>query len=172
MVRRRMWRRGAYQVIAIVGIFALVNLAGTIRSSAADHGAPVVEALARSSFVEDVAVQIRVQHDTLTVERDLDDASDVVIVKITIAPGVRAPWHAHAGPGILVNAGPGTLTSTISDDCQARDYPMGAALVDPGGGTLHSAINDSSEEVVLYAIFLGVGNGPVIPADPPPDCDF
>lgn len=72
-------------------------------------------------------------------------------------------------PGVLMVTAD-TLTSVLSDDCSAVDYPSGSALIDPGQGTLHWAANNGTEDVVLYAIFFGVANGPVIPATPPPDC--
>jgi quercetin dioxygenase-like cupin family protein len=95
----------------------------------------------------------------------------VVFLEITIHDGARVPWHAHSGPGILVNTGPGTLTSVFGGDCVVREYGPGQAFVDHGGGTFHAAINDSGSDLVLYAVFLGVDNGPVLPADPPPGCD-
>jgi quercetin dioxygenase-like cupin family protein len=160
-------------VISLAAVGALVLLVAGIGvpASAADHGAPHVEPLTRNSFVDDVAVQVQVRTDTLTVERSLEDASDVVVARITIGPGVVAPWHTHHGPAFLLNTGPGTLTSVLADDCQPRDYPAGAAFLDPGSGSLHAAVNNGAEEVVLYAIFLGVSNGPVIPAEPPTDCE-
>jgi quercetin dioxygenase-like cupin family protein len=165
-------RHRAHRGLMILGIVALAILAAVIRTSAAPQPGPVVEPLARATFVDDVSVQVRTTSHTMAAERSLEDASDVVVARITIPPGGRAPWHAHHGPGILLVTGPGTLTSVISDDCVAREFPAGTALIDPGGTSLHAAVNDGAEEVVLIGIFLGVGNGAVIPADPPADCTF
>jgi quercetin dioxygenase-like cupin family protein len=157
------------------GLLVLVALAVTavgVLPSAADHELPHVQPLARGTFTDDVSAQIKVKLDgRATQVRNLRDASDAMVLQITLAPGAHAPWHTHAGPGILINAGPGILTNIISDDCVPRDYGPGEAFVDPGHGTLHTARNDSDHDVVLYAFFLGVANGPVIPAsDPPADC--
>ena len=141
--------------------------------SAADHGVPDAVPLARGSFAnDDVTAKIKVKPDgRQTRVIDLQDASDLVFLEITIHAGAQAAWHTHAGPAFLVNKGPGTLTSVLSDDCTPRQYGPGEALVDPGQGTLHAAFNDSGQDLVVYAVFLGVDNGPVLPAEPPADCD-
>jgi hypothetical protein len=86
---------------------------------------------------------------------------------------VTAPWHAHWGPGLIVNAGPGTLLTVSSPDCVVRELPPGSAIIDHGGDHLHTARNESDEDVVLYVTFLGVppGQGPVIPAAAPAGCN-
>jgi quercetin dioxygenase-like cupin family protein len=163
-------RHRGIRSIAVVGALG-VAIAITANPSAADHGVPHAEVLTRNTFTDDVAAQFRVKLDgQRTLVRNLNDASDAVVLRITIQDGVVAPWHTHSGPGVLLNTGPGTLTSVLSDDCVARDYPPGTALIDPGQGSLHWATNNSGEDVVLIALFLGVAGGPVIPADPPAEC--
>jgi hypothetical protein len=160
----------------IVGLLALLVVAAlgvVVLPSAADHGVPHVVPLAHGSFAqEDVAASIRVKIDNeRTHVINVKDASDVVFVEITIHDGARVPWHTHAGPGLLVNRGPGTLTSIMGDDCVLRHYGPGEALVDLGQGTMHAAFNDSGQDLVVYAAFLGVDNGPVLPAESPANCD-
>jgi hypothetical protein len=165
-------RTARRRVVAVLAIIAVAAPAVGVLPSAADHGGPHLEPLARGSFSDDVAASIRAKLDgRRTHVRNVSDASDVVVLRITIDDGARAGWHGHTGPGILVNTGPGTFTSVISDDCVPREYGPGEALVDPGQGTLHAGWNASGETVVLYAIFLGIADGPVFPADPPDDCD-
>jgi hypothetical protein len=167
--RTRIWAAA----LVAGGALAIGVLPGGVPPSGADHGAPHIEVLARNEFTADVAAQFRVKTDgQKTAVMNLDDASDVMIVKITIADGVVAPWHTHSGPALLLNTGPGTLTSVLADDCVARDYPPGTAFVDPGQGSLHFAVNNSGDDIVLHAVFLGVEGGPVIPVDPPADCNL
>jgi quercetin dioxygenase-like cupin family protein len=163
----RTQRRGGLLVLIALAVSAVGVL-----PSAADHELPHVQPLARGTFTDDVSASIKSKLDgRATHVRNLRDASDAMILQITLAPGAHAPWHAHTGPGILINTGPGTLTNIISDDCVPRTYGPGEAFVDPGQVSLHSARNDSDHEVVLYAVFLGVANGPVLPAPAPPlDC--
>jgi quercetin dioxygenase-like cupin family protein len=170
MSRSRITKRRAVAILALV---AAATLAIGAPPSAADHGTPDVVPLARGSFAhDDVAVKINVKRDDRETDViNLKDASDLVFVEITIHDGAQAPWHTHAGPALLVNKGPGTLTSVLGDDCVPRQYGPGEALVDPGQGRLHAAFNDSGQDLAVYAVFLGVDNGPVLPADPPTDCD-
>lgn len=156
----------------IVSLIAAIGLGVGMLPVLADHGLPHVVQLARGTFTDDVAAQVRVKLDGRQTQAiNVKDASDAVVVQITIHDGAIAPWHTHPSPGLLVNAGPGTLTSFIGDDCVPREYGPGEALVDPGQGTLHAAFNDSGEDLVLYGFFVGVGNGFAVPADPPAGCD-
>jgi quercetin dioxygenase-like cupin family protein len=160
------------RLAALVAVAVLAVLAISVQPSAADHGLPHPEALTRGTFLDAVSAQLKVKQDGRgTRVMNVQNASDVVMLKITIHDGAIAPWHAHWGPGILINAGPGTLTSVLSDDCVPRQVGPGKAVVDPGGNVLHAAVNNSGQDLVLYAFFLGVEGGPVLPAEPPADCD-
>ena len=122
--------------------------------------------------VDDVAATFRVKVDGgRTHVHKADDASDVVVAKVTIPDGAQIGWHSHPGPLFGVNTGPGTLTSVHGDDCVHREVPPGSVLFDRGQHSVHGAFNNSGQEVVIYATFLGVQNGALIPAEPPGDCD-
>jgi quercetin dioxygenase-like cupin family protein len=152
---------------------ALAALAMGAQPSAADHGLPHVELLARGSFFDDVAVQVRSRAIGAGARvLNLRDASDLVVLRVTIEPGGIAPWHGHSGTGLLVNMGPGTLTNMLSDECIPRQFYPGEAFIDPGHGVAHAVRNDSSEEVVLFAIFVGVEGAPVDPEPGPEPCPF
>ncbi len=172
MHERTSSRRVGRRLALLVTIASIAVLSIGVMPSAADHGGPHVTMLARSTFTDAVAAQVRVKLDgRATQVVNVGDASDAVLLTIVIPDGAVAPWHGHSGPGFLLNAGPGTLTSVLSTDCVAREYGPGEALVDPGAGTQHAAWNESGQEVVIYALFLGVDNGPVTPGSPPADCD-
>jgi len=155
---------------AAIVIFAA--LAGTVAlPSFADHGFPHVEQLARGTFFDDVRLNVRnkvLGGATHVVQ--MKDASDLVVLRITIEAGGVAPWHGHTGTGFLVNLGPGTLTNYIGDECLPRQFYPGDAFVDPGHGDLHAVRNDSPEDVVLIATFLGVEGAPVTPEPEPESC--
>jgi quercetin dioxygenase-like cupin family protein len=143
------------------------------RPAAADHGLPHVEPLARGTFFDSqVAVTVREKGASSTDVMHIGDASDVVVLKITIEPGGLAGWHTHSGTGLLVNTGPGTLTNVVGEDCEQHVYHPGSAFTDPGHGESHAARNLSSEEVVLIATFIGTEGMPVIAADEPEGCAF
>lgn len=156
------------------GAGLIVLKSAAARAAAMDHGAPHPTLLARGSFIDHVRAQIRVKSDGQAMQTmNVHDASEIVVLEILIEPGVTAPWHAHWGPGLIVNAGPGTLQTVSSDDCVIRELPPGSAIIDHGGDDVHIARNESDEDVVLYVTFLGVqpGQPPVIPVAAPADCD-
>jgi quercetin dioxygenase-like cupin family protein len=160
--------------LALAAGVTTISKSATAQPAAMDHGLPHPTLLARGPFIDHVAAHIRVKPDGQRAHvMNVHDASEIVVLEILIEPGVTAPWHAHWGPGLLVNAGPGTLLTVSSHDCVVRELPPGSAVIDRGGDILHAARNESDEDVVIYVTFLGVppGQSPVIPADPPADCD-
>jgi quercetin dioxygenase-like cupin family protein len=171
---------------------ALVLLAGTIPAGCADqtptaseapagsthtHGgglasveppAPItIELLTgRHEFTDDVAAQFRLKPEGRPRKVvNLEDPSRMAVLKITIQPGARFPWHTHPGP-VLVAVTQGDLVYVYGDDCVERTYPTGTALLDPGSN-VHFAFNPAGGETVLIATFLGVpATGPLtIPVD-------
>jgi hypothetical protein len=160
--------------LSLLSLIALATLVIGVWPSAADHGLPHPEPLARGTFTDDVGATIQLKLDgRRTQVLKLRDASDIQIVKITLEPGAHAPWHDHSGPALLVNQGPGTFTSIHANDCVPRDYGPQEALVDPGQGNAHAGRNDSDQDVVIFAVFLGVENGPVLPiTEPVEGCEF
>lgn len=138
----------------------------------AQDAAPSVEPLGRGAFVSAVSGELATEIDDLVISGGpLDDASDVVFAKITIPAGAAAPWHTHTGPAVLVNVGPGTLTSVITTECLAQEIVPGSAFLDPGSSIPHTAVNTGDEDVVLYAVFLAVVENPVTAASEPDVCD-
>ena len=127
-----------------------------------------VEALtARHEFTDEFSAQFRLMPDGRP--RDvvnLQDASRMAVLKLTVQPGARFPWHTHPGP-VMVAITQGDLVYVYADDCIERTYPSGTALADPGNN-VHYAYNPTSEETVLIATFFGVpAEGPLtIPVAP------
>ena len=120
----------------------------------------------RHEFTDDIAAQIRLKPEGRPRKVvNLEDASRMAVLKITLQPGVRFPWHTHPGP-VLVAVTQGDLVYIYGDDCVERTYPTGTALVDPGSN-VHFAFNPTGGETVLIATFIGVpATGPLtIPVD-------
>lgn len=110
----------------------------------------------RHAFTDDVAVQVRVKpggRPTRVV--NMQDASNTAVVRFTVQPGVRFPWHTHPGL-VIVTVTQGELVFVLADDCVQRPYSAGTAFIDPGFGNVHYAFNRSGGETVLVATFLGV----------------
>ena len=122
---------------------------------------------ARHEFTDDIRVQVRVRPDGRPTEVViLKDASNIAVLRFTVQPGVRFPWHSHPGL-VLVTITQGELVFVYAKDCIERPYPAGTAFVAPGFGNVHYAFNPTGEETVLVATFLGVpATGPLtIPVD-------
>lgn len=135
--------------------------AGLANSS---HAAPIVaEPLTgRHAFTDDVAVQVRVKPDGRSTEVvNMQDASNIAVVRFTVQPGVRFPWHTHPGL-VMVSVTQGELVFVYADDCVQRRYPTGTAFVDPGFGNVHYAFNPTAGETVIVATFLGVPPAPAL----------
>ena len=143
------------------------------RIASADVASPpppiAVEMLtARHDFTDDIAVQVRVRPDGRPTEVvNINDASNIAVLRFTVQPGVRFPWHSHPGL-VMVTITQGNLVFVHADDCIERPYPAGTAFVDPGFGNVHYAFNPTGGETVLVATFLGVPpTGPLtLPVDP------
>lgn len=122
----------------------------------------------RHVFTDDVAVQIRNKPDRRpTSVVNLQDGTHLAVLKITVQPGARFPWHTHPGP-VAVAVAEGALTYIYADDCVRRPYPQ-TAFIDPGFDNIHMAFNSSETDVaVLIATFFGVpADGPLtIPVSP------
>jgi quercetin dioxygenase-like cupin family protein len=120
----------------------------------------------RHEFTDDVAAQFRLKPEGRPRKVvNLEDPSRMAVLKITIQPGARFPWHTHPGP-VLVAVTRGDLVYVYGDDCVERTYPTGTALLDPGSN-VHFAFNPAGGETVLIATFLSVpATGPLtIPVD-------
>jgi quercetin dioxygenase-like cupin family protein len=121
----------------------------------------------RNAFSGAVSMQITQDIDGLPPQViELDDASTVSTVRFTIQPGAVFPWHTHPGT-VLISVAEGDFVFVFADDCVAREYSAGGALVDPGN-TVHTAYNPSEDtETVVMATLLGApAEGPAtIPVD-------
>jgi hypothetical protein len=123
---------------------------------------------ARHEFTDEVAAQLRVKPDGRSRNVvNIHDASNIAVVRFTIQPGVRFPWHSHPGL-VLVAVTQGELVFVYADDCVERGYPAGTAFVDPGFGNVHYAFNPTAGETIIVATFLGAPAAPApltIPVD-------
>jgi quercetin dioxygenase-like cupin family protein len=163
--------RTTRSIAGLTAFAAVIVLAlGMLPSAAQDPPPPIdVEPLtARHTFTDDVTAQLRSKPDGRAREVvNLRDASRMQVVRITVQPQARFPWHTHPGP-VLVAVNQGELVYVYADDCRERPYPAGTGFVDPGGGNVHTAFNPTDEETVLIATFLGApaSGGLTLPVAP------
>lgn len=161
-----------WRIAAVLALLGLAVLAFGVPPAAGVHGGPHVAVLGRGTFTDNVGATIKLKLDgRATNVVNMRDASDAVFAEITVPDGAAFPWHTHPGAVLVTNIGPGTFTFVNASDCVLRTYGQGEAFVDPGQGNVHTGFNNSGQDLVLYAVFLDVTNGLVIPADGPEDCD-
>lgn len=158
-------------------IAAALVVAGTLGATTLPSTAqapPIAsEALTpRADFPDGTAVKFKINdHAGKMTVVSTKDGSKTVVVKFTVQPGARFPWHTHAGP-VVVNVKEGSLIYIDGDDCHERPaYEAGQAFVDTGHGHVHSARNPGTTPTVFYATFFEApAEGPLsIPASAP-DC--
>lgn len=142
---------------------SIAALAATI-ASVVLLGALVVPSLAvtpinvepltpRSTLPDAVAAQVRIKEPNgATTTINMPGLSNVVTARITVQPGAMFPWHTHAGP-VLVIIAQGALVY-VAEDCSEQAYVAGEAFMDAGHGHVHSAVNRTAGETILYATFL------------------
>jgi quercetin dioxygenase-like cupin family protein len=120
------------------------------------------DTLARGNFTDGVTATLRLTYEGLDeVSMDLETLSHIAVARITVQPGAQFPWHTHPGP-VIVNVTHGELVYVRADDCVQRPYPAGTAFVDPGRGTVHTALNPGDVETVFVATFTEVtADGPL-----------
>ena len=164
-------------VLLIAGTFAAGCNDGSPTSANARPGGAAVADVAvlpiapepltqRHEFTDDVSIQVRLKPSGRSREVvNIDDPSRMAVVRFTIQPGVRFPWHSHPGL-VLVAVTQGDLVFVYGDDCVQRRYPAGTAFVDPGFGNVHYAFNPTGDPLVIVATFLGVPDAPAALTNP------
>ena len=167
--------RGSKRAMLIAGTTLVMLTAAVavnvVASAAIDPPPPPIAAEQlglRSVLPDAIDMKFKLKsHDGGTTVVHVDDPSRTVVVKYTIQPGARFPWHTHYGP-VIVNIASGSLTYIASGTCDEERYTAGEAFVDSGHGHVHSAYNPSTEPAVLYATFFEAPEtGPLtIPVDP------
>jgi quercetin dioxygenase-like cupin family protein len=163
MVGKRGALAAAIAAVGAVGIYAF--------PSAAQETPPPIAAeplTPRAQVVDDIHVKLKIKLDGgATRVVDVDDPSRTAVVRYTVQPGARFPWHSHAGP-VVVNIVSGALTYLDGDTCTEHTYSSGQAFVDPGQGHVHTAYNTGSDAVVLVATFYAApaSGSLLIPAEP------
>ena len=148
------------RALAVAGALALIAAValtpGALRSKAEAQSPISSEWLtlpnAHHNFTDDIAAQFRLKPDGRRRQVvNLRDASNLAVLRITVQPGARFPWHTHHGP-VTVAVTQGELVYVYSDDCVHRPYGAGEAFADPGE-TVHTAFNPTAEETVVIATF-------------------
>ena len=163
--------RRMVKLAAVAAIVATLLLAGGVLATSGS-GVLAVQVLARSAFIDDIDLKVKVQTDRATKVANVH-TGDVVMQRLLLGPAGQTGWHSHPGPAIVM-VHSGTFTVYDGDDptCTGHPYTAGQAFVDIGSGHVHLGRNLGAANVELYVTYLGVppGTSPRIDATDPDNC--
>jgi quercetin dioxygenase-like cupin family protein len=154
--------------VLMLAAAAAINV---VPSAAVDPPPPPIAAeqlSPRSVFTDAIDMKIKLKtHMGGTMVVHVDDPTRTVVVRYTVQPGARFPWHSHYGP-VIVNITSGSLTYVPSGTCHEKTYSAGESFVDAGHGHVHSAYNPGTQPTVFIATFFEApeAGALLIPADP------
>ena len=166
--------RASKRAMLVVGaaffVLAAAAAVNVVPSAAVDPPPPPIAAetlTQRSVFPDGVEMWLKLKSHEGTTVIKVDDPSRTVVVRYTVQPGARFPWHTHYGP-VIVNIVSGSLTYVEPGTCDETTYSPGQAFVDAGHGHVHSAYNPGTEPTVFVATFFEAPEtgALLIPADP------
>lgn len=159
---------------AAIVVAAATALATAVLATPGSGTTGVVAARAAFADVIDLKFSIRDDYrgsDNIQVR----NAGDTIMQQITFDQGGYSGWHSHPGPAVVLVAS-GELTFYDGDDesCTGRTFSAGQALIDPGQGHVHFAVNEGTTPTVVWVTYFDVppGSGPRDDAPAPGNCPF
>lgn len=146
-------------VSAFIVTAAVAALAGAVWATQGSGTIGVVAARAAFADVVDLKFSIRDDYrgrDNIQVR----NAGDTVMQQITFAPGGFSGWHSHPGPAVvLIKSGELTFYDGDDESCSGRTFSAGQALIDPGQGHVHFAVNQGPTPTVVWVTYFDVPSG-------------
>jgi len=97
---------------------------------------------------------------------------DLIVRRITVAPGGTTGWHWHDGElfGVVIQ---GTLTHNEADCSVDGVYRTGSTIVEPPGADhVHVGRNLGTTPIVLDVLYVDPKGSPLSEDAPNPGCSF
>ena len=164
-------RRGASLAIVVAAVAAL---AGAVLATPGSGTTGVVAA--RAAFTDIVDLKFGIRDDDRGRENiQVRNAGDTVMQQIIFAPGGFSGWHSHPGPAVvLIKSGELTFYDAEDPSCTGRTFSAGQAVIDPGQGHVHFALNEGTTSAEVWVTYFDVppGLGPRADAPAPGNCPF
>ena len=83
----------------------------------------------------------------------------MIVERITVRPGGDFGWHTHGSPvAVVIQQGTLTVWDKTVGNCEPFTVTKGQSFVEPANH-VHRAMNEGSQTVKLYAVFLGIPKG-------------
>ena len=146
-------------VSAIIGGAAVTALAGAVLATPGSGTTGVVAARAAFADVVDLKFSIRDGYrgrDNVQVRK----AGETVMQQITFGPGGFCGWHSHPRPAVvLIRSGELTFYDGDDESCSGRTFSAGQALIDPGQGHVHYAVNQGTTPAEVWVTYFDVPAG-------------
>jgi quercetin dioxygenase-like cupin family protein len=146
-------------VSAIIVGAAVTALAGAVLATPGSGTTGVVAARAAFADVVDLKFSIRDDYrgrDNIRVR----NTGDTVMQQITFAPGGFSGWHSHPGPAVvLIKSGELIFYDGDDESCTGRTFAAGQALIDPGQGHVHFALNQGATPAEVWVTYFDVPPG-------------
>ena len=146
-------------VSAIVAGAAVTALAGAVLATPGSGTVGVVAA--RAAFADVVDLKLSISDGYGGRENvQVRNAGDTVMQQITFAPGGFSGWHSHPGPAVvLIRSGELTFYDGDDESCSGRTFSAGQALIDPGQGHVHFAVNQGTTPAEVWVTYFDVPPG-------------
>ena len=96
----------------------------------------------------------------------------MIVERILVKPGGDFGWHTHGSPvAVVIQQGTLTVWDKTVANCAPFTVTKGQSFVEPANH-VHRAMNEGTQTVKLYAVFLGIPKGavPQKPAQAPAGC--
>lgn len=146
-------------VSVIIAGAAVTALAGAVLATPGSGTTGVVAARAAFADVVDLKFSIR-DGDRGRDNVQVRNAGDTVVQQITFAPGGFSGWHSHPGPAVvLIRSGELTFYDGDDESCSGRTFSAGQALIDPGQGHVHYAVNQGTTPAEVWVTYFDVPPG-------------
>lgn len=161
-------------VCAVVVAVAIAALTGAVLATPGSGTTGVIAARAAFADLVDLKFSIRDDHrgrDNIQIR----NAGDTVMQQITFDPGGYSGWHSHPGPAVvLIKAGQLTFYDGDDETCTGRTFSAGQALIDPGQGHGHFALNQGATPTEVWVTYFDVppGESPRTDVAAPGNCPF
>jgi quercetin dioxygenase-like cupin family protein len=161
----------------VLAVIVAAGMAAVTRGVFATPGSGTTGVVAaRAAFADIVDLKFSIKDDHRGRDNiQVRNAGDTVMQQITFQPGGHSGWHSHPGPAVVLVAS-GELTFYDGDDesCTGRTFAAGQALIDPGQGHVHFAVNQGLTPTVVWVTYFDVppGVSPREDAPAPGSCAF
>lgn len=161
-------------VCAVVVAVAIAALTGAVLATPGSGTTGVIAA--RAAFADLVDLKFSIRDDRRGRDNiQIRNAGDTVMQQITFDPGGYSGWHSHPGPAVvLIKAGQLTFYDGDDETCTGRTFSAGQALIDPGQGHGHFALNQGATPTEVWVTYFDVppGENPRTDVAAPDNCPF